>query len=173
MASTACHRNRAGLPPTAATPLRAAVVGIIAALCLTLVPATPAQAADARTAAEIRNRIEYLINRDRDRNGLRRLRVNERMQYYAKDHASRMARAGMIFHDVTGLGAEVLRSATGWGENVGMTSATDAARQAHRMFMQSPGHRANVLDRDWTHMGIGVVKRNGTTYVVERFADAS
>ena len=154
-------------------PLRTILIALAAALCVTLLPATPAEAADARTAGEIRNRVEYLINRDRARHGLRRLRVSSRMQFYATDHAARMSSAGTIFHDVSGLTYEVLRSATAWGENVGMTASTDAARAAHRMFMNSPGHRANVLHRRWTHMGIGIVKRNGTTYIVERFADGT
>ena len=149
------------------------IAAVIAALCLTLLPATPAAAADSRTSAEIRNRVEYLINRDRARYGLRRLRVNARVQYYATDHARRMAAAGTIFHDVTGLRTESLRSATSWGENVGLTTASDAARHAHSLFMNSTGHRENILRRRWTHMGIGVVKRNGTTYIVQRFADAN
>lgn len=153
--------------------LRALIIGLIATLCLTLLPAAPAAAADRRTAAEIRNRVEYLINRDRARLGLRRLRVSSRVQYYATGHAKTMAVAGTIFHDTTGLRAESLRSATAWGENVGMTSSSDAARHAHRLFMSSSGHRANILRPRWTHMGIGVAKRGGTTYIVQRFADAN
>lgn len=149
------------------------IVGVIAALCLTLLPANPAAAADRRRAAEIRDRVEYLINRDRSRHGLRRLRVSARVQYYARDHAKRMATVGTIFHDVTGLRSESLRSATSWGENVGMTTSSDAARHAQRLFMSSTGHRANILKARWTHMGIGVAKRNGRTYIVQRFADAN
>lgn len=162
------------LPAQAASSwVRFVVVGIAAALCLTLLPAAPAHAADRRTVAEIRNRVEYLVNRDRDRHGLRRLRVSSRIQYYATDHARRMAAAGTIFHDFTGLGAETLVRATAWGENVGHTTATDAARHGHSLFMGSTTHRANVLRRRWTHMGIGVAKRGGTTYIVQRFADAN
>lgn len=149
------------------------IVGLIAALSFTLLPATPAHAADSRTAAEIRDRVEYLINRDRARYGLRRLRVSPRIQYYATDHARKMAAAGTIFHDVTGLRIESLAGATAWGENVGKTTATDAARHAQSLFMGSTGHRANILKPRWTHMGIGVAKRNGATYIVQRFADAN
>lgn len=159
--------------PARSSAVRGAVVGVIAALCLTLLPATPAHAADSRTVGEIRNRVEYLINRDRARHGLRRLRVSSRVQYYATDHARKMASVGTIFHDVTGLQAESLIGATAWGENVGRTSSTDAARHAHKLFMSSTGHRANILKRRWTHMGIGIAKRGNYTYIVQRFADAN
>ena len=149
------------------------IVAVVAALFLTLAPAAPAAAADSRTPAEIRDRVEYLINRDRARYGLRRLRVSSRVQYYATDHARRMAAAGTIFHDLTGLRSESLVGATSWGENVGMTTASDAARHAHSLFMSSTGHRANILKPRWTHMGIGVAKRNGRTFIVQRFADAN
>lgn len=165
-------RRQVGVPG-AARSVRPVIIAMVAALCLTLLPATPAAAADTRSVGDIRDRVEYLVNRERARHGLRRLRVSSRVQYYATDHARLMARAGTIFHDVTGLQGETLRSATAWGENVGMTTAPDAARHAHRLFMNSSGHRANILKPRWTHMGIGVAKRNGTTYIVQRFADAN
>lgn len=148
------------------------VVALIALLALTLVPAPEAQAVDRSSESEIRDRLERKINRVRRRRGLRRLRVNARIERYAKGHADLMARSGSIFHD-SALSIEVLLGATAWGENVGYTSASDVATSLHRMFMKSPGHRANILRSRWTHMGIGVEKRNGRAYVVERFADAN
>jgi uncharacterized protein YkwD len=140
-------------------------------LAATLFPA-PAHAVDRSAEWEIRNRIERKINRARDRRGLRRLKVNDRMERYSDDHAEAMASRGTIFHDAK-LAVEVLLGASCWGENVGYTSASDAAASLHWMFMHSAGHRDNILRKRWTHMGIGVEKRNGRVYVVERFADAS
>lgn len=151
--------------------VRATVIAVVAALCVTLLPAPAAQAAASPSAADIRDRIEYLINRDRARYGLRRLRVSTRIESFAKDHAGDMAARGTIFHDVA-FSAESLAGATAMGENVGMTGSSEPARAAHSMFMQSPPHRENVLKARWTHMGVGVVKRGGYTYVVQRFADA-
>jgi uncharacterized protein YkwD len=147
-------------------------VALLAAVATLLAPATPAHAVDRSSEAQIRNRIEELINRARANHGLRRLKVNDRTQRYATDHAQDMARKGTIFHDAA-LPLEVLLGATSWGENVGYTTADRAARKLHVMFMHSPGHRANILRPRFTHMGIGVEKRNGTVYVVERFADAT
>jgi uncharacterized protein YkwD len=153
--------------------LRVVVLALLAlTLVTTLIPAMPARAVDRSAEWEIRNKIERKINRTRARHDLRPLKVSDRMQRYSKDHAQDMAAKGTIFHDAK-LALEVLLGASYWGENVGYTSADDAADSLHSMFMHSPGHRENVLRKRWTHMGIGVEKRNGRVYVVERFADST
>jgi len=59
----------------------------------------------------------------------------------------------------------------GWrklGENVGYGSSVDVVQGA---FMNSPGHRANILDRTFNNVGIGVtVDGNGRRWVVQEFA---
>ena len=157
-----------------ARPLRLGqrLVVLLGAATIVLGPVSPAHAAARTSEAEIRDRIEELINQARANHGLRRLKVSGRTERFADDHAEDMARKGTIFHDLA-LPAEVLLSATSWGENVGYTSSDRPARKLHTMFMHSPGHRANVLRPRFTHMGIGVEKRNGIVYVVQRFADAT
>jgi uncharacterized protein YkwD len=46
------------------------------------------------------------------------------------------------------------------GENIGWNNAPDgqATQVIQRMFMDSPGHRANLLYRKWDSMGIGAYK---------------
>ena len=148
------------------------VAAMIAVVALTLVPATPSHAVDLRTQSQIRDGLEARINRARRERGLRPLRVSLRMESYADSHAVLMAARGTLFHD-SALKSEVVVGASSWGENVGYTSSGDAAASLHRMFMGSSGHRANILKSRWTHMGVGVAKRNGRVYAVERFADAS
>lgn len=150
--------------------LRRLAVALVLALSITLLPATPAQAIDARMYYEIRDRIEYLINRERIKRGLRALRVNDTTQYYARRHAISMSRRGTIYHDPN-LANEVPGGCTAIAENVAMTPATDAARNAMTMFMNSSSHRSNILARRMTHMGIGVAKRGNYTYIVQRFID--
>lgn len=146
------------------------VIAVVVAVTVSVAPATPAEAAPSE--AEIRDRLEYLINRARARHGLRRLTVDLTVQRYAKGHAKLMASSGTIFHDPA-LGLEVLVGATAWGENVGYTSQAKPAKTLHSMFMNSTLHRANVLRARWTHMGIGIERRNGRVYAVQRFADAT
>ena len=147
------------------------VVAMVLALSAKMLTAEPAEAIDSRSLGEIRNAIEYRINRARASRGLRRLRVSERTQYYAQDHARRMSNRATIFHD-SNMRYEIPRGCEAWGENVARTSSTNAARSAMTMFMNSSSHRSNILKARWTHMGIGVAKRGNYTYIVQRFIDA-
>ncbi len=150
--------------------VRKFVIAIVFSLAATLLPATPAAGVDSRTPREIRNRIEYLINRQRVRHGLRKLRVNEKTQYYATRHARSMRNRGYIYHDPN-LGREIPSGCYAWAENVASTSADNAARAAMTMFMNSSSHRSNILSRRMTHMGIGVAKGGGKVWIVQRFVD--
>jgi uncharacterized protein YkwD len=40
-------------------------------------------------------------------------------------------------------------------------------------WMSSPGHRANLLDPDFTHLGVGVSARNGTIRATQEFVGRS
>ncbi|HVM19815.1 MAG TPA: CAP domain-containing protein [Egibacteraceae bacterium] len=145
------------------------LVALIATLFVGLVPAMPAEAL---TANQIRDRVYTRINKARQNHGLRALRVNPTIEAGAQSHARDMARRGSIYHDPN-LGAEVnevLRPVWWYGENVGWTTTGKGApKRLHRAFMKSAGHRANILKKGATHMGLGVVKKNGNVYIVERF----
>jgi uncharacterized protein YkwD len=130
----------------------------------------PVYADSSVPAAEIRDRLEASINRDRAEHDLRRLRVSLYIQRRARSHAIHMANGDGIYHD-SQVRSEVPDGATAWAENVGRTTAQAVARRLHRAFMNSPSHRANILSGRMTHMGIGVAKGGNYTYVTERFAD--
>ena len=53
------------------------------------------------------------------------------------------------------------------GENIAFDQSVEGAHQA---FMDSPGHRRNVLDGDFTHVGIGIITDGrGSMYVTQHF----
>jgi len=83
----------------------------------------------------------------------------------ARRHAARMAAQGRIYHN-SDLDSEV----DNWqavGENVGMGGDVAAIHQA---FMNSAAHKANILDRDFTEVGMGTATdANGTLYVAQVF----
>ena len=149
---------------------RLIAVALLAALFTTTLPTVEAEAA---TVVDIRRGLQRRINNAREARGLRTLKVNVLMTTFATDHALKMGRAGSIFHDgSTALWNEVPDGAWWRAENVGyVTDGADVAKRMHRAFMNSAGHKANILNRRATHMGIGVVKVNGKVWVVERFAD--
>ena len=53
------------------------------------------------------------------------------------------------------------------GENIAMNQTVQAA---HTAFMNSPGHRANILNSSFTTIGIGIVSDgNGNIYISQMF----
>lgn len=85
----------------------------------------------------------------------------------AQAWAEKMARDGKISHSNLRDGY----AGTSWchlGENVGMGPSLQSI---HNAFMNSPGHRANILSFNYSHMGTGVVKdkTTGYWYVVQEF----
>ncbi len=105
-----------------------------------------------------------MINADRRRHGLKPLRVVSDLTLVARTWSGRMAGAGDISHN-----PRLTKQVGPWrtvGENVGIGPGT---RLLHNAFMASPDHRANVLSRAYTEVGIGVVRRNGTLFVTEDF----
>lgn len=144
---------------------------VVALLACTLVVGLRPATAEAATHGQIRNSLERRINAAREERGLRRLRVNDTIQRGAQGHAGLMADLNTMFHDAAYF-SEIPGDSEWAAENVGYVPAgSGAARRMHTAFMKSEGHRANILARRATHMGIGVVKRDGRVWVVERFAD--
>ncbi|MCA1824709.1 MAG: CAP domain-containing protein [Mycobacteriales bacterium] len=94
-----------------------------------------------------------------------RYRVASDLVAVARRHSAEMAARGSIWHNPR-LASEV----SGWsmvGENVGMGG--DVA-SIHAAFMNSAPHRANILDRDFTEIGVGTATgKNGTLYVTQVF----
>ena len=82
-----------------------------------------------------------------------------------------MAADGRLSHSTlsAGLGTLNWRSL---GENVGYSSPTsNTLWTIHVMFVRSAGHRANILNPKYTHMGVGVHKDSqGRVWVAEVFA---
>lgn len=106
-------------------------------------------------------------NESRSRFGLPTLRLNRELSLVARRHSLAMARSGALFH--TG-DVDVYLDAIGWstwGENVGFTPRDVASLQ--QAFMDSPPHRANLLNRAFRQVAIGAVRVNGTLWVTVFF----
>ena len=53
------------------------------------------------------------------------------------------------------------------------SNAQKLAKEIVDDWMSSPDHRANVLDPDFTHLGVGVSARNGTIRATQEFVGRS
>ncbi len=146
---------------------RLTVVLLAAVLLLALVPAGDAQALDPRDGAQIRQDLQQRVNTARRRHDLPPLKISWGVLDEARGHSRHMQRRRKIFHDPN-LRHELPPSTVAWGENVGRTTASDAAQRLHYLLMRSPGHRANILG-DYNHMVVAIAKGGRYTYATQRF----
>ena len=111
------------------------------------------------------------LNAARQELGLRQLKFNRRQAALCRRHSRAMVKAGHIFH---GDNVHKLRSRT--GENVAeiplglvhgfdepIEEDWDVGYALHDMWMNSPPHRANMLNASFRRVGIGVAW-NGEGY---------
>lgn len=102
-----------------------------------------------------------LVNDARADAGVPALALDPIGQAKAQAWAEHLAASGSIAHSNLTDGMD-----DGWrrlAENVGYGSSID---EIQRRFMDSPQHRQNVVDGRFTHLGVGVARGGGHTYVV-------
>ncbi len=146
-------------------------VGLATAVMVALVSfvAAPAAQAATPTVGQYEARIAELVNEARADAGLPAVTVSATMSTVARSWSGTMARTGNFAHNPS-YSSQLPAGWTRLGENVayGMKSpGLYEALQIHKNLMGSPGHRANILNPSYTHVGIGVayVNRSGRTYV--------
>jgi Cysteine-rich secretory protein family len=102
-------------------------------------------------------------NSARSSHGVESLATNADLTSVAQQWAQHMADSGNLSHN------PALANIKNWdklGENVGYGPDVASIQDA---FMHSSGHRANILDNDFTEIGVGVVVKNGVVWVSEVF----
>src|SRR4051794_17950005 len=105
------------------------------------------------------------MNAARQASGLAPYAVAYDLVAVARGHSQRMASQQSLYHN-PGLTTEV-HSWQAVGENVGEGPSVS---DIHTAFMNSPEHRANILDHDFTQVGVGVtVDGHGIIWVTEDF----
>jgi uncharacterized protein YkwD len=135
----------------------------------------------------VRDAVLCLHNRERARHGLPRLRENPLLRRAAERHTDNMVSERFFDHTSPSGSTMVERirrtgytkRARSWalGENIAWGSGSLAtAAQIHRSWMKSPGHRANILQRSFREIGIGIetglpvrlsAAQSGATYTTD------
>jgi uncharacterized protein YkwD len=113
--------------------------------------------------AQIRSNIFYLVNSERQSKGLTRLTCDMYVSNIAQNHAMDMARRNYFSHispEGKNHTARLNDAGTKYilaGENLawGQNSGKDVVVK----WMNSSGHRANILYKDFNAMGIGAYKK--------------
>jgi uncharacterized protein YkwD len=123
-------------------------------------PPPPAAVPDANDEA----RALQLVNGERAKAGVAPLQVNGGARSVARAWSIHMADSGLAHNpDLSG---DLQRAGvSGWrtcGENVGYSRSVD---EVHSMFMNSSGHRQNILNPAFSQVGIGVVHAGGRVWV--------
>ena len=106
-----------------------------------------------------------ITNVERQNAGLNPLVVCTRLANSALAHTNRMLEGQFFSHSDPGTGTAsgdrirstgYLDSSNGWGygENIAMGYSSPSATMVG--WMNSPGHRANILNPSFTHLGVGV-----------------
>lgn len=147
-------------------------LAVVPALVLTAAPAAAAPVQPRGLPAPVddayETRIVQLVNAERAAVGLRRLVVSTCADRAAQDWSARMVRTSVFAHRPS-LGT-LLGScrASAVGENI--ASGSISADRMMAMWMASPGHRANVLDPRFTHVGVAAARTaTGRTYGTQVF----
>jgi uncharacterized protein YkwD len=125
---------------------------------------TPAGAATLRG----RDTLFRATNTSRVDHDVRRVDLSDRLSLIARRHSAKMARTQDLFH--TKDPAKTYLQGVSWhtwGENVGVTPGSVADVQ--RAFMDSPDHRANILNPGFRHVAVGAVRRDGILWVTVFF----
>ena len=148
------------------------VMFIVASLLLVLLTPATAQAAAPYEASE--QQFLKLMNAARRSEGRGALTAAPDVATVARNWSKRMARDGDLRHNPD-VDSQLTVEWTRWGENVGWASNGSGAslssvvKRLHNGFMESRGHRANILG-DFNQVGVGVaVERDGTMWATMVF----
>lgn len=107
-----------------------------------------------------------LHNKERFSRGLCDLQIEPKLDDAAQKHAEWMAEHHRMSH--TGEGGSSVGKRVGggwqtWGENIAYGAKTE--QSVHKMWMNSSGHRANILNKNFNDVGIGIAQtKDGTIY---------
>lgn len=110
-----------------------------------------------------------LINQERAANGVPRLKWNEELAKVAQTKAQDMVDNNYFSHTSPTYGSpfDMMKSFgisyRYAGENIAKNSSV---AKAHTALMNSEGHRKNILNSNFTSIGIGVVKTSSNSYTI-------
>ncbi|QXC63258.1 CAP domain-containing protein [Aquihabitans sp. G128] len=128
-------------------------VALVAALALLSACLSPSQ-----------SQVQSELNSDRRAHGLSTLGVNADAQAKAQAWAEKLARENTLYHSNLPDGIR-----TRWcslGENVGYGPNVPTIEDA---YMNSTGHRANILSTKWNGVGVGYATNGNRVFTVQVF----
>lgn len=147
------------------------LVGLVVAFAAGLFASAPAAAGASESRVAVRADLALAVvaelNDVRRAHGLRPLRISSRLTRAANAHARSMEARGFFAHStprgetfgqrIRRFYAPTASARWGAGENLLWASPDIEAAAAVQLWLESPPHRRNLLDRGWTEIGIGAL----------------
>jgi uncharacterized protein YkwD len=155
-------------------PVKRLVVATAGSVILaTLLPTVAATAQTKGTCWEVKPDEKAFAadsNKVRDKLGKPKLQLDPQLSRAARLHTREMFKRDLLYHTP---GDKLTRRVTNWstlGENVGVGYSVESLQDA---FLNSPGHRANILSSGFKYFGVGTVERDGKLWVTVIFEGAA
>jgi uncharacterized protein YkwD len=145
-----CESASTSTPPPTSTPTT------------TTTPSAPpaSQPSGGTVGTDVENEVVRLTNQARQQNGCGALKHDAKLRTAAFGHSADMAAKGYFSHNspdgrnpgdrIQAAGFTPIRA---WGENIAMGQRT--AADVVKAWLDSPGHRANIMNCNFTHIGVG------------------
>ena len=134
-----------------------------------------AQAVPQEGSAQTEQRVHQRVNKVRAERGLKPLALDERLSEIARTFSCRLARDDFFGH-VSPSGEGLLDRLRASGhdvsaaaENIAKNNAKNPVERAVQGWIKSPGHRDNMMSRDFTKTGVGVCVRGTMYYFTQIF----
>ncbi len=138
-----------------------------------------ASVASEKFMAQVEQKIFEKVNIEREKAGVSKLSYNKTMEKYARIKSQDMGDRGYFDHkDPQGNLITVKMKNDGvsyraWGENIayigGVSDADALANQFMTNWMNSQGHRENILSKNFSSIGVGVYKMGNRVYATQEF----
>ncbi|RPF50619.1 CAP domain-containing protein [Aquisalibacillus elongatus] len=122
---------------------------------------------------EFERQVHELVNEEREKHGLEPVEFSVDVSHVARAKSQDMADEDYFSHESPTYGSPFemmdefgLRYVAA-GENIAMGQRSP--EQVMEGWMNSEGHRKNILQEKFTHIGVGFIKDNGTYYWTQMF----
>jgi uncharacterized protein YkwD len=170
--------RRPGRPTTttaATTTTRAATTTTKPAPRPTTAPTSgdaPAPAGSQTTAQKLASDLFNRLNAERQARGLAALKWDSDLARVAGDWSAHMSSTGTFAHRDLGAAGSLpgMSKFSALGENIAWVEGyPNMGNQLHVGWMKSEGHRANMLQRGFDSVGIGVVCSGGRAWATQNF----
>ncbi|MGN7484606.1 CAP domain-containing protein [Priestia megaterium] len=130
------------------------------------------KAEQTKDASQFEQKVVDLVNQEREKQGLKPLTLNKKLSDVARTKSKDMMDKGYFDHNSPTYGSpfDMMKQFgieyTTAGENI--AKGQQSPEDVMNAWMNSDGHRKNILNPDFTEIGVGYVKGD-TTYWTQQF----